>query len=158
MSFRLRRTKRKVQRGAAALEFALAMFVLTPMMIGICEYAYYFYIGINAVEAQRAGLIAVAKTPVGAACLNVSTVQTPALTGVTNYFTLNNLNTVVTVKNSPLTSLVACSVGPPIPTLSMSLIVDYHPLFGFTMPWEKRSPVTGYLRYTVPTLAIRGTP
>jgi Flp pilus assembly protein TadG len=155
--FRRKTGKRDRRRGAAALEFALSMLVLTPVMIGICEYAYYFYIGINAVEAQRAGLLAVANTSVGATCLNKSVVQSPALSAVTAYFTLNRLNTVVGVQNGA-TTLVGCNSGPPAPTLTMSLVVDYQPVFKFTMPWEKVSPTAGYLRYTVPTLAIRGTP
>ncbi|HXJ21554.1 MAG TPA: TadE/TadG family type IV pilus assembly protein, partial [Polyangia bacterium] len=149
MSFRLRRTKRQGQRGAAALEFALAMFVLLPIMIGICEYAYYFFIGINAVEAQRAGLLAAKNTTVSTSCTSgaVSTAQTAASTAVTAYFALNSLDTKVTIISS--SSTPACHTTAPSPWWSMNLVVDYQPLFGFTMPWEKKSPTAGYLRYTV---------
>jgi len=151
-----RRGKRDGRRGAAALEFALAMFVLTPIMIGICDYAYFFYIGINAVEAERAGLLAAANTPVSTACTAtpVGTAQTAASSAVTNYFRLNSLDTKVTVVSS--SSTPACRTTVPSPWWTMNLIVDFRPLFGFTMPWEKRSTTAGYLRYTVGPLAMRG--
>jgi len=149
-----RRTKRDGRRGAAALEFALAMFVLTPMMIGICEYAYYFYIGLNAVEAQRAGLLAATSTTVTASCSAgpVAAAKAQASNAVTAYFRLNSLDTKVTVVSSSTT----CHTTAPSPWWSMNLVIDYPSLFGFTMPWEKRSPTTGYLRYTVGQLAVRG--
>lgn len=155
---RLRRksAKRDRRRGAAALEFALAMFVLTPVMIGICDYAYYFFIGINAVEAERAGLIAASDSAVTAACTAsaVATAQTAASTAVTNYFRLNALDTKVTVISS--SSRPTCNTTAPSPWWSMNLIIDFRPLFGFTMPWEKKSPTAGYLRYTVGQMAMRG--
>ena len=158
-SFRLRRTKRQGQRGAAALEFALSMLILTPILIGICEYAYYFYIGINAVEAERAGLLAATRTVVSNACTAtpVGTAQTAAAAAVTAYFHQNSLDTVVTVMNSSSTPTCSTnSTTAPAPWWSMDLAVDYHPFFGVTMPWEKKSPNAGYLRYYVGQLAVRG--
>jgi Flp pilus assembly protein TadG len=152
----MRRGKRDGRRGAAALEFALAMFVLTPIMIGICEYAYYFYVGINVVEAERAGLLAATRTTVTGSCVaaSVTTAQTAASNAVTAYLALNSLDTKLTIISS--SSTPSCHTTAPSPWWSMNLVVDYQPIFGFTMPWEKKSPTAGYLRYTVGQLAVRG--
>jgi Flp pilus assembly protein TadG len=153
----LGRRRRDGRRGAAALELALSMFVLTPMLLGIIEYGYYFYIGINVVEAERAGLIAAShRTGVGATCATTTQAVNDATGAVSGYFGLNSLGSIVTVMSS--SDHPSCATGTSWPTWSMSLIVDYRPLFGFTMPWEKRSPVTGYLRYRAGTLAMRGSP
>ena len=51
--------ERAHQRGAAAIEFALSLTLLIPLIFGILDYGYYFYIAVTTVEATR-----VAEAPV----------------------------------------------------------------------------------------------
>jgi hypothetical protein len=51
-----RRRRRPRARGVAALEFALSLTFLVPLMGAAVDYGYYFYVGSNAEEAARAGL------------------------------------------------------------------------------------------------------
>ena len=43
--------KRLGQRGAVAVEFAFSLFFLVPLLLGMLDYGYYFWIGVNAVQA-----------------------------------------------------------------------------------------------------------
>lgn len=148
--------RRDAQRGAFALELALSLFVLFPLLCGIVNYGYHFYIAINVQEAERAGLIAAARTSgVGACTATASaTAKTNASTAVTSYFALNSLSSIVTVSGT--TSTPTCATTPVSPTWTMNLVVDYTPLLGKVMAWDKASPVSGKLRYTAGTLAMRG--
>jgi len=51
----LRRSLRKRlgQRGAVAVEFAFSLFFLIPLLLGMLDYGYYFWIGVNAVQGSR---------------------------------------------------------------------------------------------------------
>ncbi len=153
--FQPRHGKRDGQRGAAAVEFALSLFVLFPLLAGMLNYAYHLYIGLNVVEAERTGLVTAArKTGVGA-CTNTSGAATAAASAVTNYFTAVGLGSVVTVALP--SSTPACATTPASPTWSMTLVVDYKPLIGKVMVWDKASPISGKLRYTANPLAMRGS-
>lgn len=156
----LRRRKRDGQRGAAALEFALAMFFLAPLLMGMMQYGYYFYIAVNVLEAQHQGLIAASRTAVGDCSATASatalaakaTAQTAASTAVTTYLNQNNLTSLLTLSGtSP-----SCGVTPVNPTWTMTLVADFRPPLGKVMPWDKASPTTGYLRYTARSIAMRG--
>lgn len=158
--FQLRRGKRDTQRGAAVLEFALSMFILAPLMMGMVQYGYYFYIAVNVTEAQHQGLVAATRTSVGDCSITASataiaakaTAQAAASTAVTAYLTSNGLNSVVTLSGtSP-----SCGILPVNPTWTMTLIADFRPPLGKVMPWDKASPTTGYLRYTAKTIAMLG--
>ncbi len=154
--FQPRRGTRDGQRGAAALEFALSLFVLFPLMAGMLNYAYHLYIGLNVVEAERTGVVAAARTSGVGACTTTAGAISAATGAVSTYFTNVGLGSVVSIANS--SSTPSCSVGPPSPTWSMTLVVDYKPLIGKVMVWDKASPVSGKLRYTANPLAMRGTP
>ncbi len=152
-----KRGKRDGRRGAAALEFALALFVLVPLMGGMIDYAYTFYIGINLTEAQHAGLIAAKQTGVTDCSATASSAQvtlqgtavTNANTAVSNYLAANNLGSVISfVSNS---NNPTCSNTPLNPTWTMTLIGDFRPLLGRLMPWDKPG-TTGKQRYTVQPL------
>jgi Flp pilus assembly protein TadG len=155
-----RRARRDGQRGAAALEFALATFVLVPLMLGIIDYAYTFYISLNVTEAQHAGLIAAKQTGV-TDCSNTAstaqqnlkaTAQTNATTAVASYFSANGLtSSVVSYVNS--SNSPGCAATPLNPTWSMTLVVDIPPLLGRLMPWDKAG-ANGKQRYTAKALYI----
>lgn len=156
----LRRAGRDAQRGAAALEFALAIFFLAPLLMGMMQYGYYFYISMNVLEAQHQGLVAAARTS-GVSCAAGATAaqitartaaQTAAAAAVTTYLTNNGLATVLTLSGATPT----CGVTPLDPTWTMTLIADFRPPLGKVMPWDKASPTAGFLRYTSRTMAVRG--
>ena len=48
--------KRPRARGVAAIEFALILPFIVVVVLALIDYGYYFYIGINAEEAARAGV------------------------------------------------------------------------------------------------------
>jgi len=156
----LRPARRDAQRGAAVLEFALAIFFLAPLLMGMMQYGYYFYISMNVLEAQHQGLVAAARTSgvscaVGATAAQITArtaAQTAAAAAVTTYLTNNGLATVLTVSGSTPT----CGTTPLDPTWTMTLIADFRPPLGKVMPWDKASPTAGYLRYTARTMAVRG--
>lgn len=160
--FQPRPGKRDGQRGAAAVEFAISLFVLFPLMAGMLNYAYHLYIGLNVVEAERTGLVAAARTSGVGACVITGGAISAATGAVSNYFTSVGLGSVVTVATlsgqpSP-SSTPSCAITPVSPTWSMTLAVDYKPLIGKVMVWDKASPVSGKLRYTANPLAMRGSP
>lgn len=155
-----RRGRREGQRGAAALEFALAMFFLAPLLMGMMQYGYYFYVSMNVVEAQHQGLVAAARTSgvgcgAGASATQIAArtaAQVAAAAAVTTYLTNNGLDTVLTLSGATPT----CGTTPVDPTWTMTLIADFRPPLGKVMPWDKASPTVGYLRYTARTMAVRG--
>ena len=51
-----RAPRRQRSRGVAALELALSLTFLVPLLMGMLDFGYYFYIGTNAEEAARAGV------------------------------------------------------------------------------------------------------
>ena len=137
----------------------MSLFVLFPLLAGMLNYAYHLYIAVNVVEAERAGLVAAARTTGVGACTTTSGGTGAAITAVTNYFNLNSLGTVVSVVSVGTTpsSTPTCATTPFSPTWSMTLAVDYKPLIGKVMAWDKASPVSGKLRYTASALAMRGS-
>ncbi len=160
--FQPRQGKRDGQRGADAVEFAISLFVLFPLMAGMLNYTYHLYIGLNVVEAERTGLVAAARTSGVGACTTTGGATSAASTAVSNYFTSVGLGSVVTVATlsgqpNP-SSTPTCAIAPVSPTWSMTLAVDYKPLIGRVMVWDKASPVSGKLRYTASPLAMRGSP
>ena len=159
--FQLRRGKRDTQRGAAVLEFALSMFILAPLLMGMLQYGYYFYIAVNVTEAQHQALVAATRTAVGDCSVTASptaiaakaSAQTAASNAVTTYLSSNGLSSGVLTLSGTSPS---CGILPVNPTWTMTLIADFRPPLGKVMPWDKASPTTGYLRYTSKTVAMLG--
>ena len=156
----LRTARRDGQRGAAAIEFALAIFFLAPLLMGMMQYGYYFYISMNVLEAQHQGLVAAARTQSVSCAVTASAAQGHCtdggadgrLHGDHDYLTNNGLNSVVTLSGATPT----CDTNPLDPTWTMTLIADFRPPLGKVLPWDKASPTSGYLRYTARTMAVRG--
>lgn len=151
-----RNSRRDGQRGAAALELALASIFLIPMLIGMTQFGYYFYVAMNVLEAQHRGLVAASRTNVGtclAAPATISAAQTAASNAVDAYLAANSLgSSVLTLSGKTPT----CGILPVNPTWSMTLIADFRPPWGKVMAWDKASPTTGYLRYTAKTMYLKG--
>jgi Flp pilus assembly protein TadG len=162
LNSRRSKSERPRQRGVAAVEFALSTIFLVPLMLGVMDYGYYFYVAVNVVEAQQAGLRAAADTVVtncsgtatAAQVTAKATAQASALAAETAYLTANGLNTKVTLV-SPSSS-PACSAAPMNPTWTMTLTADFRPALGWVAPWMKASPTAGYVRYSAHKLAMFG--
>lgn len=63
-------TDRRRARGVAAVELALILPFLTILVLGLIDYGYFFYIGINATEAARTAAVQASAT---AAAMNGGT-------------------------------------------------------------------------------------
>ena len=63
-----RAPRRPRSRGVAALELALSLTFLVPLLMGTLDFGYYFYIGTNAEEAARAGVREAVLASGGALC------------------------------------------------------------------------------------------
>src|SRR5204862_6937759 len=63
-----RAPRRQRSRGVAALELALSLTFLVPLLMGMLDFGYYFYIGTNAEEAARAGVREAVLASAGSAC------------------------------------------------------------------------------------------
>ena len=60
--------RRQRSRGVAALELALSLTFLVPLLMGTLDFGYYFYVGTNAEEAARAGVREAVLASGGANC------------------------------------------------------------------------------------------
>lgn len=153
-------------RGVAALELALSLTFLIPLLMGMLDFGYYFYIGTNAEEAARAGVReAVAR---GGTCATTGAVtktlgETAAVgtgllcTGGAAYCAMNEAplsmggaggNTTVTLTClTPTTPMP--NTAPVDPTWRITVQVDFWPattFCKFMMP--PTTPASGKVRYT----------
>jgi Flp pilus assembly protein TadG len=158
---RLKPTKRRdAERGAAAVEFAIASMFLIPLLLGMLDVGTYFYIGLNVTEAQHLALATAASQTVTDCSASATNAQKTAknnaaslgAAAVTTYLTNNGVFSLLTLSGAT----PSCSNTPINPTWTMTLVADYKAPFGKVMPWDKASPTSGYLRYTAKTLAMRG--
>jgi Flp pilus assembly protein TadG len=170
--WRRSKSKRPKQRGVAAVEFALSLVLLVPIMLAVMDWGYYFYVAVNVVEAQQAGLLAAARTVVGncsgtataAQITAKGTAQTAATAAETAYLHNANgvssgLDTVVTLYGSAAAAAPTptCASTPMNPTWTLTLVADFRPVLGWVAPWMKKSPTTPTkARYTTHKLAMLG--
>lgn len=162
---RLRR--REEQRGAAAIEFALSLLFLIPLMLGTLDYGYYFWVAVNATEAAREGSIAMARTGNAAgrsSCSDAAASPTVAATtgaGQTRalaYLT-NNASTLVpytTVTVSCVDTTTSPSVVPSIsPSWRIVVQIDFPPVVGWVRAGMPASTTPGRLRFKSTPLVSR---
>jgi Flp pilus assembly protein TadG len=167
------RSKRPRQRGVAAVEFALCLVLVVPLMLGVMDYGYYFYVGVNVVAAAQAGILAAANTVVtdcsGSATAAQVTArgnaQTAAVAAETaalhnaNGVGNTGLDAVVTLYGSAAAAAPkpTCSNTPMNPTWTLTLVADFKPALGWVAPWMKVSPTTaGKARFTAHKIAMFG--
>ena len=152
--------KRDKSRGVAALELALSLVFLMPLMLSVLDYGYYFYVGSNAEDAARAGVRQAVKAAGGAACgsvtANLAKVagELPAvgagpacLTGGAAYCYMNTPPLSMGGLGGYTTVTLTCDPAPGFPTWTINLTVDFPPAIGFVAPWMPPSPTTGRVRY-----------
>lgn len=150
-----RNDRRDGQRGAAALELAISTVFLIPLLVGMTQFGYYFYVAMNVLEAQHRGLVAASRTTVAtcsAPAATITAAQTAASNAVDSYLSANNLGSILTLSGKTPT----CGTSPVNPTWTMTLVADFRPPWGKVMAWDKASPTPGYLRYTAKTMSLKG--
>jgi|HubBroStandDraft_6_1064221.scaffolds.fasta_scaffold365004_2 Flp pilus assembly protein TadG len=153
--------ERARQRGAAAIEFALSLVLLIPLIFGILDYGYYFYVAVSTVEATRVAARQIAAQSIGSAagaCTSaaatsaITLVTTPATSAAVVYMNQAGMwqgpNTTVTV---------TCGTAPVTPTWNVKVQVDFRPLVGFLRAGMHRSIKTaGYVEFSQ-SLFVAGT-
>lgn len=157
-------SKRLRERGVAAIEFALSLVFLVPLMLGMADYGYYFYIAVNVVEAEQAGAIASSRVVIGNCTAGgnaalLASAKTAGSNAIATYMTTAGLpSTKVTLLNTTPTCLTPLSVPPSPPPLSwqFTITADFRPAIGWVAPWMKASPTAGYARYNARTLVMLG--
>jgi len=163
-------TRRSRQRGVAAIEFALILPFMTVLILAMCDYGYYFYIGINATEAARATAAQASSTAAamyaGAGVptctdLLISNVTgtaagAPSLTAAA-YMTTSvsaaiGLDTTATV-NCTMVPQVGVPGGRPL--WGVVVTVDFPPASGKLRFGLPASSTPGHVRYRTPILYRR---
>ena len=155
--------RRKRERGAALIEFALTLPFLTFLMLGTIQYGHYFWITLNAVEAAKVGLAgAVAQQSTTGAVNCTDTVSTdPAhivkaagVAAANQYFT-DNASSLASYATPTVTCLNSAVNGVALTTPSWQIVVkmDFPPVIGFRLPWMRASStLTGGITYSTPAL------
>ena len=154
------KTTRSRERGAAAVEFALCLFFLIPLTLGVLDYGYYFYIGLNIVEAQQAGITAASRTAV-LDCTNSA--NNPAKAAAvaaaqlaeTTYLTNAGLASTVTLVSTTTAPVCQCVAAATKTCWELALAADFKPIIGRVAPWMK-SVTPGMARYTAKKLVVNG--
>jgi Flp pilus assembly protein TadG len=156
--WRRTKTKRPRDRGVAAVELALCMFVLVPLMLGTIDYGYYFYVAENVVEAQQAGATAASRTSIGGTCSASSAQLAAATLAATSAMTVYMANvgsslSGVTLSNTTPTCVTTTST-PSVATWQFGIGADFTPIIGWVAPWMK-STTAGKAHYNAPALVVR---
>lgn len=151
----------------AALEFALSLTFMVPLLMAMLDFGYYFYVGTNAEEAARASVRALVNagtakcgTPGAIAAANaelklVTSGTKDTCNGGAAYCYMNEAPLYMGGPSGPTTVTVTCTPSPPEtvdPTWTVSVRVDFKPAIGFFRNLMK--PGTGTnVRYTATTTA-----
>ena len=161
MRLTLGRSKRKRarQRGAAAIEFALSLVLLIPLIFGILDYGYYFYVAVTTVEATRVAARQIAGQAIGSAAgACTSAAATSAVTLTTTSASsagLIYMNQIGQRSNTTITA--TCGTAPVTPTWNVKVQVDFRPLLGFLrVGMNPSTKTTGYVEFSQ-SLFVAGT-
>jgi Flp pilus assembly protein TadG len=163
MALTERASRRQRSRGVAALELALSLTFLVPLLMGTLDFGYYFYIATNAEEAARAGVREAVLASAGAACLTPAALlaqtngQRLVTTGVG---TACNGGAAACYMNEPplnmgrnggnTTVVLTCLTAPVNPTWTITVQVDFWPattFFKWMMPARALSLTAGKVKY-----------
>jgi hypothetical protein len=149
----------------AAIELALSMTFLVPLLLAVMDFGYYFYIGSVAEDAAQAGVRAAVRQSGGSNC-GVSqaavklTGEAPAPSGASGITCLTVVGAggaASCVMNEPplrmgeaagpTTVTLTCANVPVNPTWSIVVQVNFTPAVGFFTAWMPTGG-TGKVRYT----------
>jgi Flp pilus assembly protein TadG len=141
--------KRARQRGAAAIEFALSLVLLIPLIFGILDYGYYFYVAVSTVEATRVVARQVAGQPVGACGTAAATAAATLVTASGTSAGTAYMNQAGMLQGPNTTVTATCGAAPVNPTWNVKVQVDFRPLVGFLRAGMHRSIKTaGYVEFS----------
>ena len=135
-------TRGRGQRGVASIELALCLVVLLPLVLGVIDFGYYFYVSVTAAEAARVASRTASTSAVGA-CTNTSAATAAAnaaQSAATGYMTRAGLTSSV-VTTTP--TALCQTVGGLTPVWNVAVKVDFSPLIGFARTWMKPSTLGG---------------
>jgi Flp pilus assembly protein TadG len=145
--WRRSKSKRPKQRGVAAVEFALSLVFFVPMVLGILDYGYYFWVAVTTVEAARVAARQVAGQVV-TNCSNTTPVNAARtlVTGSTGAAKVY-MNQIGMAAYTTVTA--TCGTSPLDPTWNIKVQVDFKPAVGFLRAGMHASTsVTGYVEYS----------
>jgi Flp pilus assembly protein TadG len=141
--------RRDRQRGVAPIEFAISLVILVPMVLGMIDMGYYFFVSVTAAEAARVGARNASTSSVGA-CSNTTAVSAASLTirnAATGYMTQSGLTGITTTPTAACGSVTGWTG----PAWTVGVQVDFRPLVGVARAWMKPSTVmacTGCVTFT----------
>jgi len=144
---------RSRERGAAAIEFALSLVLLIPLIFGILDYGYYFCVAASTVEATRVAARQIAGQNVGSAvgaCTSAAATAAIALVTAPGTSSAVAYMNQVGMRQGPNTTVtVTCGVTPVTPTWNVKVQVDFRPLVGFLRAGMHASTKTsGYVEFS----------
>jgi Flp pilus assembly protein TadG len=160
----VKQRRRPRSKGVAALEFALSLTFLAPLMGAALDFGYYFYVGSSAEEAARAGVRqAVTKfyTDYGNAAVCTSGAGIAEGIIVANYVSGTNGEPYNVMNQAPLgmgantTTTVSCDGAPVDPSWHVQVQVDFRPAMGIVANFMRAgNPIAGQptVRYLSATL------
>ena len=128
------RSKRPRERGVAVIEFALALVFFVPLILGILDYGYYFYVAVNVVEATRIGARQLALQNV-TNCANVAGVAAAQAAATATMASGTPGPATVYMNNqtgmgTKTTVTASCGIVPTDPTWRFKVQVDFPPAVG----------------------------
>lgn len=153
-------SKRFSERGAAAVELALTLPIVALIVLGTLDFGYYFYVGVNATEAARMGIMQAVTTArtanAGGPIPNCANANTPAVitaaqTAAVAYMTTNMSATMA----GYTTATVTCVAAPANPTWKIIVQVDFPPASGKVRAGLPPSAIAGFVRYRTPFMIRR---
>ena len=157
--------RRVRDRGAAAVEFALVLIFVTPLVLGLLDYGKYMYVSVVANEAVRMGareLSLMSITNCGNTTpRNNAITAAQATTGATRtYLTQIGLGAVGTAGGVQTTVTATCqtTVGATAadPTWKLVVQVDYQPTIGYLTTHNLMPKGGGTTARVNASLAMRG--
>jgi Flp pilus assembly protein TadG len=159
---------RDKSRGVAALEFALSLTFLVPLLMGMLDFGYYFWISTNAEEAARAGVREAVMASKGSTCGSpvaikaqsdgqkpVAMQTSTTCDGGAAYCHMNEAPLKMGGPGGATTVTLTCLNGgtvpaaPVDPTWRITVQVDFYPamrFFSWMMPQSAVTP--GKVKYT----------
>src|SRR5262245_45091121 len=122
----MRRSHRRKQRGAVAVEFALVLPLLLVLVLGMMDYGWYFYCSLSSTNAAREAARAGTTVPGG----DGARARTTAI----DYLSSAGLG------KQPVSVTVSVAAGPT--TVTVDVNMHFAPLVGFVpLPSDGAGPV-----------------
>jgi Flp pilus assembly protein TadG len=148
-----RRQRRPRSKGVAALEFALSLTFLAPLIGAALDFGYYFYVGSSAEEAARAGVrqaVTQFYTANGNSAVCTTGAGVAAAVVTANFVSGTNGEPFNVMNQSPLgmgtntTTTVSCDGVPVDPSWHVQVQVDFRPAMGIVANFMRAgTPIAG---------------